>query len=330
MPVDIDIRENDMLSSDPLLLKTLLLDRSRAKAGQTAANIIWATDIYEKRGPAYKETEQITVESITGDNGILIQPRTRKSEQEQRYRSRDKAEVFTPSWICNRQNNLIDAEWFGAGSLFNTETDEGWHTNPNPVPFPTPDGKTWKDYVADTRLEITCGEAPYLASRYDTITGKAIPVADRIGLLDRKLRVVSENTETEEDWFKAAKEACQSVYGYEWQGDNLLLARENLLFTFIDFFKAKFGRQPAGKATREIATIISWNLWQMDGLKGVIPDSCRETVEEIPSLFGDGGQVRTRCPGCEKEDIRRHNGIYCYIKDWSSRKTVRFIDLIKP
>jgi hypothetical protein len=31
------------------------------------------------------------------------------------------------------------------------------------------------------------------------VTGETIPIAKRIGLLDRKLRVVSENTETEEE-----------------------------------------------------------------------------------------------------------------------------------
>ena len=60
------------------------------------------------------------------------------------------------------------------------------------------------------------------------VTGETIPIAKRIGLLDRKLRVVSENTETEEEWFTWTKRAFQSVYGFEYQGDSLLLARENL------------------------------------------------------------------------------------------------------
>ena len=52
--------------------------------------------------------------------------------------------------------------------------------------------------VVAFRLEISCGEAPYLVSRYDTVTGETIPISQRIGLLDRKLRVISENTDTEE------------------------------------------------------------------------------------------------------------------------------------
>ena len=45
------------------------------------------------------------------------------------------------------------------------------------------------------RLEITCGEAPYIASRYDTVSGEPIEIKRRIGILDRKLRVVTENAE---------------------------------------------------------------------------------------------------------------------------------------
>ena len=67
----------------------------------------------------------------------------------------------------------------------------------------------------------------------------------------------------------------------------------------------------------------------MDGLKGVIPNSCHEDVEVIPSLFGDGEEIRTPCKGCETDDIRRHNGIYCKIMDWETGKPVKFIDLIK-
>ena len=38
----------------------------------------------------------------------IIRPRAVKSKEEQTQRAKDKAEVFTPAWICNAQNNLID------------------------------------------------------------------------------------------------------------------------------------------------------------------------------------------------------------------------------
>ena len=120
-------------------------------------------------------------------------------------------------------------------------------------------------------MELSCGEAPYLVSRYDTTTGKPILLKRRIGLLDRKLRVVSENTENVEDWYKWAVFAFKSVYGFEWQGDNLLLARENLLYSFCDYYKAKFGGSPSRQQMLEIANIISWNIWQMDGRPQYMP-----------------------------------------------------------
>lgn len=52
------------------------------------------------------------------------------------------------------------------------------------------------------RLKITCGGAPYLTSRYDIFTGDYIELSKRIGVLDRKMRVVMENTEAEEAWRK--------------------------------------------------------------------------------------------------------------------------------
>lgn len=311
------------------ILECLITDRSHHTRSKKTPHIIWATDNYESLGPEYAHNAQVSLSSISGNNEKLIRPRVLKSKEEQQSRARDKGEVFTPSWICNSQNNLIDQEWFGRSGVFNKETEKGWIVNPDAVEFPTHDGKSWQDYVQDIRLEITCGEAPYLISRYDSITGEFISVQDRIGLLDRKLRIVSENTETMEDWFYWAGKAYQSTYAYEWQGDNLLLARENALFTFCDYHSAKFHSVPTDEQILSIAEIISWNFWQMDGLKGVIPDSCHDEIEEIPSLFGDDEKIITRCPGCETGDIRRHNGIYARIKDWQQGKTIRFIELIK-
>ena len=327
MGINIDIRENDILQQSPELLETLLIDHSSPKEGKKYGHIIWATDNYESLGDAYKENAFITIELITGDNGNIIQPRTCKTEEEKQRRVRDKGEVFTPSWICNSQNNLIDNEWFGENNVFNKETDKGWKTNLKRIAFQTKEGKSWQDYVKDTRLEITCGEAPYLMSRYDTITGDPIPVENRIGLLDRKLRIVNENTNNLDDWFEWAKIAFKSTYAYEWQGDNLLLARENALYTFSDFFLAKFNETPSLEMAREIAEIISWNFWQMDGLRGVIPNSCHNV--ELPTLFGEPEFLP--CKGCSSEDIfnPNHNGINCKIKDWNTGKTIKFIDLIK-
>lgn len=326
----IDIREDDIRRRSPELLATLLKDHTMSRAKGVECNIFWATSDYEHLGDGFRYDDQILPENITGAHGRVVQPRTCKDRETQISRSRDKAEVFTPSWICNAQNNLIDNAWFGRESVFNTENDDRtWTVNPEPVTFP--EGKTWRDYVRDIRLEITCGEAPYLASRYDTVSGDFIPLEQRIGLLDRKLRVVSENCHTTGEWLEAAQLAYKSIYGYEWQGDSLLIARETLLYTFIEYFRQKFGKEPLSRSIQYIAYIISWNIWQMDGLKGVIPGTCGERREIIADLFGETEHV-TECLGCKNDNIKQHNGTYALIKDWGATKEkqiIRYIDLIK-
>ena len=335
---DIDIKEDEIATLTPELLTILLKDHTLSTP-DVQVNIFWATDNYSYLGEGFAYDDQITVDKITGEYGKIIIPRAAKAADAQKQRSREMAEVFTPSWICNKQNNLIDNAWFGCENVFNTEVDtpDGnhiWNVNTNPIVFP--EGKTWRDYVGDTRLEITCGEAPYLVSRYDTVTGEYIPIERRIGLLDRKLRVVGENTETTEDWLEGARLAFKNTYGFEWQGDNLVLAREALLYTFIDYFRAKFGKMPTLKSMSYIAYVISWNIWQMDGLKGVIPGTCHSTKITNVGLFGDVEESITHCKGCKDGDLRLHNGTYAMICDWGqngkpekAKKKLRYIDRIR-
>ncbi len=107
-----------------------------------------------------------------------------------------------------------------------------------------PEKKTWKQYVDSRRLEITCGEAPFIVSRYDAATGEFIEIENRIGILDRKFRVINENTDDETEWMDWIIRAYQSVYGYEFQGDNLLIGRINLLMSFVDYLNYKWNREP--------------------------------------------------------------------------------------
>lgn len=328
MEHNIDIRENEIRDLDSKLLAILLVDKSSHQ------NIIWATDNYADRGDGYRSNDQITVERITGWNGKVIRPRTTKSKREQTIRIRDKAEVFTPSWVCNNQNNLVDNAWFGRENVFNTENGKTWITTPGKIEFP--EGKTWQDYVKARRLEISCGEAPYLVSRYDTVTGEWIEVKDRIGILDRKIRVINENVTDEKEWITWVFKAFQSTYGFEWQGDSLLIARENLLYSFIDYYIDRFTVPPIPEYRTKIAQILSWNIWQMDGLKYVIPNSCCPPVSEIGEQTGIAGVLDDRpqadpvctCPGCQKNDNTRHSGIYCRIMDWSHEHSLRYIDLL--
>ena len=319
---DADISENDILTHYPEALEQLLRDHTCGK------NIFWATVDYESLGAGYGYHDQILPELITGKNGRVVMPRVKKDRRLQTARVRNMAEVFTPSWICNTQNNLVDTAWFERENVFNREltTPDGkhsWQITKKKITFPV--GKTWLDYVSSNRMEITCGEAPYITSRYDTTTGEFIPVERRIGLLDRKLRVINENVLESGPWLKAAQKAFMSTYGFEWQGDSLLLAREAMLYTFIENYHLQFGRLPQAKSIKYISYIISWNVWQMDGLKFVIPESCHD--EKQTDLFGE--ESTRPCPGCASGNNRRHNGLYCLIKDWAEDEKIRFVDLLK-
>ena len=350
---DVDISEQDIYDYDPIVLDKLLIDhtmsaKARAEANDPSkvVNIFWATNDYSQLGMVqdpdkndhspkcgFNYDDEILPKNIIGQFRRIVMPRVLKDKELQTARSKDKAEVFTPSWVCNAQNNLIDEAWFGRKDVFNQEsiTEDGIHTwkpTEGNITFPDDDKqKTWKKYVTDNRMEITCGEAPYLVSRYDTTTGEPIPIKRRIGILDRKLRIVSENCNTKAEWLDMARKAYMHTYGYEWQGDNLLLAREALLYTFIEYYIDRFNERdengniilkdvPENKSIIGIARIISWNLWQMDGIKMVVPDSCDKVYDK--DLWGE--EKKRECTACIKGETYGHIGVQCIIRDWAKKK----------
>lgn len=341
-----DISETELLETfGEDVFNILLRDHSTyaaigkgKKGDEDKYHIIWATNDYSELGFGYKENDQITKEKVTGKRDFVVRPRASKSREQQKLRTQNKAEVFTPSWVCNAQNNLIDEAWFGKANVFNiVKEDNTWDSTSEKIEFP--EGKTWQDYVSDLRIEITCGEAPYLCSRYDTTTCEFIELPDRIGLFDRKMRVVSENCDDEKEWLDAARKALQCTYGYEWQGDSLLIARESLFVSLIEYYQAKFGEEkmPNKEELKMFAYIISWNLWQMDGLKMVVPNSCHEERQQAQlTLFDDIVEEPkvTQCKGCETGDMHKHNGIYCLIREWGAwgtkeaGKKIKFIDTL--
>lgn len=261
-------------SSKPLkLVKTEL---------EKGTGIIWATDSYDGHGVDFHTP-------LANDLVQHIVPRSEKAKAEQKKRTKDKAEVFTPSWVCNLQNNLVDDEVLYEGAFNSSDNaNKSWTVNPEKIDFSKAKARkgnsdySWVHYVMSQRLEITCGEGPYLMSRYDTVTGVEIPVRNdlgnfqRIGLLDRKFRVIAENVEAgdSETWLAAARLALLATYGYEWQGDNLILARLSFLNTFVDYYLDFFRDKVPKDILTEVADLASWQLWQMDGLKMVTPLSC--------------------------------------------------------
>ena len=322
------------------VLETLLCDRTTGK------NIIWADNEYEALGDGYLGDDEITVDKICGLASGVIKPRIAKEAERQSQRTKSRAEVFTPSWLCNQMNNDIDAVWFGRRDAFNTETvgddgARGWTAVPEPVTFPKAKGHGWHAYVEATRLEITCGEAPFVCSRYDTVTGRALPVPERVGFLDRKLRVVTEKTKTRKEWVKWALAALRATYAFEYQGDNLLIARINVLETFAEHLRERWGEAPTPEEAEAAAWVVSWNLWQMNGFTDAVPtnkmgaevESTLGTYEQPapepiqPTLFDlfDGGFDEDQAKETPEEP--RETVPLCVIYDWKADEPFEFASM---
>ncbi|MBQ9197919.1 MAG: Eco57I restriction-modification methylase domain-containing protein [Clostridia bacterium] len=258
------------------VLEAMLEDRT------TKRHILWGTDAYAARGPEYARDQEIEIGLITGENSGILKTRAQKAAEQQSERTRQHAEVFTPAWICRIMNDHADREWFGREEIFFRQDGEPTER----VEFKK---KSWKRYVDSKRLEITCGEAPYLVSRYDVSSGDPIPLPRRVGMLDRKLRAVNENADTEEDWLKWAFRAFEATYGYEFQGDNLLIARINLMMTFREALEARWQRQPTREEWRRLSRIVTWNIWQMDGLTYTLPYAKGHDLLEQTDFFSQLG-----------------------------------------
>ena len=212
----------------------LLQDRT------TDENIIFAEDEYEGYSLTDHYTEDIMKKLIASKQ---LNYRVRKSLEHQKSRTKKNAEVFTPHWICRDMIAMCE---------------------------PSED---WQEFVLSTWLEITCGETPFITSRYDATTGETIPLYERIGVLDRKMQAINKNVDDKREWTNWIDRAFKCTYGYEFQGDNLFIARVNVLRCFVDYYSDKWNEIPTKDTILKMINIITWNFWQMDGLKDTIPFS---------------------------------------------------------
>lgn len=189
-----------------------------------------------------------------------VMPRYLKEAGEQKSRTAQKAEVFTPYCIIKQMNDMVDKGFKGSRA----------------------------DYIKRIVLEVTCGEAPYLTTRYDAATGKEYAIKERTGLLDRKLQCIP-GMVGKTGYEECATEALKASYGYEWQYDSLYLARRNLLLTAIENYVDRFGTEPDYKNVLEWATIISYNLIRMDGITMCVPET---TIPAITMNWESGKTER--------------------------------------
>ena len=318
----IDVSESSLRRRGQIL-DILLIDRSLTTK-RKVHNIIWATDSYisygHGRSNPYSPTREIKRELITGEHNTLIQPRAAKSRQEQTRRTKDKAEVFTPLRVVKAMND---------------DVEQNLHLPPS---------HTWQDYLSTRWLEITCGEGPFIASRYNPVSNsqQIIKPANRVGFLDRKLKVINKHCNNIDDWLHYAEIALQSCYGYEFQGDSLLIARENVLMTINDFYKVKFEDNPnlasqaeanGGLSTTQLehfAEIISWNIFQMNGLTYTIPliGGGKSSDRETPAANVDRNQISlfnlSKVIDKQKRVNRSAKPKYAKIMDWQTGKPIQF------
>lgn len=280
----VDISEEGIANDSGTLLTILLKDRTTNK------NIVWASPSYEGMGKPFCADQPIKKNLIIGPYESIIQPRVEKNKRNQEIRTRKRGEVFTPPWLVDKQVSIVMNE---IGDI------------------------SFESFIALRWLELACGEAPYIVTRYDSITGDIIPVEHRVGFLDRKLQRISEQSNTEKEFIKWSKIAYESSYGYELQGDSLLLARENLLLSFCEHYNHKFGKLPTMKVIKQIATIISYNIFQMNGLTNQTPysDDSKDNIQL--NLFD------------EVNNQEKQGDMFTLVKDWNNKMLVSMDSISK-
>ena len=280
----VDVSEEGIANDSGTLLTILLKDRTTNK------NIVWASPSYEGMGKPFCADQPIKKNLIIGPYDSIIQPRVEKNKRNQEIRTRKRGEVFTPPWLVDKQVSIVLDEL---------------------------DDISFESFIALRWLELACGEGPYIVTRYDSITGDIIPVEQRVGFLDRKLQRISEQSNTEKEFIKWSKIAYESSYGYELQGDSLLLARENLLLSFCEYYNHKFGKLPTMKVIKQIATIISYNIFQMNGLTKKTPYS-DESKDNIQLNLFD-----------EVNNQEQHGDMFTLVKDWNNKMLVSMDSISK-
>ena len=92
--------------------------------------------------------------------------------------------------------------------------------------------------------------------------------------------------------------------------------------TFVDYMQERWRREPTAKELNRIANVISWNIWQMDGLKGTIPGKelyISDDYEQL-SLFASDFEQETLFDEAAKQNKKYE----CKIRDWRAMRTITY------
>lgn len=176
-----------------------------------------------------------------------------------------RAAIYTPAYLVRRMTLMLAGE-------------TGWFTPLRKYPDCEVFMSTYSTALRKTFIEPACGEAPFICMRYDAVSGEPISILERDGILDQKFRNgVYQHPifpMLYSGFYDDAKLAVKSVYGTEKHIPSLIIARMNVLLTFIEYTHFYFSHSgqfkkhpvPEEEHIREIAEIICWNFWQMDFL----------------------------------------------------------------
>lgn len=142
----IDILE-DRLPKE--ILTELLKDHTTEK------NIFWASSDYSELGQGFEVNDIIETHSVTGRYGKVIMSRILKTKAQKKKRTIEKAEIFTPAWVCNDMCNAGDESYRAKDSDFNksdyVDGKHVWCACSEPIRFA--EGVTWQDYILSYYLK---------------------------------------------------------------------------------------------------------------------------------------------------------------------------------
>lgn len=211
-----------------------------------------------------------------------------------KYRTDERADVATPLWVLKAQNVLVDVAWFEDGSNLQFRA-----------------GCKWQNYVRARRLELACGDAPYLTSRYDALSKEEVRLDERVGLLDRKLQVVDVYAD-DLTWKKWALVALKATFGVEIKVDKVARARENLVKTLVEHYERRFGTELDDETIEQAQKISEENIMVLDALDEVEDQFFRWKFEAIvgnPPYHSIGGAGGSNDAPIYQEFVRKMLGL---------------------
>ena len=90
--------------------------------------------------------------------------------------------------------------------------------------------------------------------------------------------------------------------------------------TFFEYVEYVWDRQPTDKELKPIINIVTWNIWQMDGLTGTIPFKKAQEQHQQLDMFSMMGFDDESKAEEEPQPL-------CRIFDWRSNKSITYMSM---